>query len=67
MGTAFAAGKYRLNPTFGTPGVSIDLAGLGRALMDILGSIVGILRVLLAVAIASYVAAVRRRLAAENP
>jgi len=48
------------------PGVSIDPAGLGRAVVAILGAVVGVLLALLAAALANYVVAVRRRLAPEN-
>jgi len=49
------------------PGASIDSAGLSRRIVAILGAVVGVILALLAAAIANYMAAVRRRLAPENP
>ena len=49
------------------PGALIDPAGLSRAVIAILGAVVGVLLALLAAAIVNYVVAVRRRLTPENP
>ncbi|HDL16997.1 MAG TPA: hypothetical protein ENH27_04065 [Rhizobiales bacterium] len=46
---------------------SIKHVGLRRAVVVILGAVVGVLLALLAAALANYVASVRRRLTPENP
>jgi tetrahydromethanopterin S-methyltransferase subunit G len=49
-----------------SPARSIKHVGLGRAVVAILGAVVGVILALLAAALVNYVVAVRRRLAPEN-